>query len=103
MWTQSWRRLNKKGKEEGVVKKKARKATRVVRAIVGASIDELAKKRLAPKPKKTAAEEAALKEVKERNKAAKKAANAGPRGPSAGAAIPKIQKSAQNARGGSKR
>ena len=66
MWTQAWRRLNKKGKEEGVVKKKyvslcfpkfsifsffkcasssnyhrSRKAVRVQRAIVGASIDEV--------------------------------------------------------------
>jgi len=103
MWTQSWRRLNKKGKEEGVAKKKARKAVRVVRAIVGASIDELAKKRLAPKPKLSAAEEAALKEVKERNRAAKKAANSGVRGPTGGAAVPKIQRSVQNARGGTTR
>ena len=95
--------MNKKGKEEGAAKKKARKTVRVVRAIVGASIDELAKKRLAPKPKLSAAEEAALKEVKERNKAAKKTANAGGRAPGAGVNIPKIQKSAQNARGGSQR
>jgi len=95
--------LNKKGKEEGIAKKKARKTVRVVRAIVGASIDELAKKRLAPKPKLSAAEEAALKEVKDRNKAAKKMASAGGRAAGAGASIPKLQKSAQNARGGSKR
>ena len=41
MWTQSWRRLNKKGKDEGVAKKRSRKAVRVTRAIVGASVEEV--------------------------------------------------------------
>ena len=41
MWTQSWRRLNKKGKDEGVTKKRSRKAVRVTRAIVGASVEEV--------------------------------------------------------------
>jgi len=41
MWTQAWRRLNKKGKDEGVVRKKARKIVKAARAIVGASLDEV--------------------------------------------------------------
>ncbi len=41
MWTQAWRRLNKKGKEEGVVRKKARRVVKAARAIVGASLDDV--------------------------------------------------------------
>ena len=41
MWTQSWRRLNKKGKDEGIAKKRSRKAVRVTRAIVGASVEDV--------------------------------------------------------------
>mmetsp|Transcript_4027 Transcript_4027/g.4118 ORF Transcript_4027/g.4118 Transcript_4027/m.4118 type:complete len:156 (+) Transcript_4027:83-550(+) len=69
MWTQAWRRLNKKGKEDGIVKKKAKKAVKVQRAIVGASLEELKKKRMVTRPKNEATE-AALKEVKERQKTA---------------------------------
>ena len=61
MWTQSWRRLNKKGKDENLSKKKSRKAVKIQRAIVGASLDEI-KKKVAPKKSAvSAATEAALK------------------------------------------
>ena len=101
MWTQSWRRLNKKGKEEGVVRKKARKVVKAQRAIVGATLDQL-KLKVQITKKKDPATEAALKEVKERAKAAKKL-NTAPRGGST-VNIPKVQRSAQsNARGGTQR
>jgi len=96
MWTQAWRRLNKKGKEEGVVRKKSRKAAKVQRAIMGTSIDDLLKKRQATKPKSAEA----VKEVKEKVKKDKKAAGPKP----TGANIPKIQQTSRaNARGGSRR
>ena len=99
MWTQAWRRMNKKGKDENLGgKKKARKTIKVMRAIVGATVEELKLKRQATKPK-NAATEAALKEVKAAKKAAAKAA--GPRPTQVN--IPKVQRSAQNARGGAKR
>ena len=102
MWTQAWRRLNKKGKDEGVAKKKARKTVRVQRAIGSFTKEEIAAKKVAFKPK-DAATEAALKEVKERTKAQKKAASAATAN-KAMANIPKTQKQAQaNSRGGSKR
>ena len=41
MWTQSWRRLNKKGKDDGVSKKRSKKVARVQRAIVGVSLEEV--------------------------------------------------------------
>jgi len=61
----------------------------VQRAIVGASLDELKSKRQVTK-KTSAATEAALKEVKDRSKAAGKK-QTGPR--AAGASVPKNQKS----------
>ena len=100
MWTQSWRRLHKKGKDEGIVKKKSRKTVRVQRAIMGVTVDDLKAKRQLSKPK-SAATEAALKEVKEKTKAAKKAGGAA--GGANKAIIPKIQRSANSARGGAKR
>ena len=106
MWTQAWRRLNKKGKDEGVIRKKARRIVKVARAIVGASLDEIKNKRAAAAKaqKVSAAEAAALKEVKDRQKAgAKTATTKSPHGHMA-ANVPKHQKSATfNARGGSKR
>lgn len=99
MWTQSWRRLHKKGKDEGATKKKARKIVRVQRAVVGMTADEFKAKKQPTKPKSVATE-AALKEVKDRTKGKKSAGGA------AGAPkaiIPKIQRSAQDARGGAKR
>ena len=101
MWTQSWRRLNKKGKEEGATKKRTRKVVKAQRAIVGASLEELKKKRLSSKPQGVAAE-AALKEVKGRQKAAGGAKNYAT-GPRSKANVPKVQRSAANARGGAKR
>lgn len=99
MWTQSWRRLNKKGKDEGISKKKTRKTVRVQRAIAGMTVEDLKAKRQVSKPKSVATD-AALKEVKDRTKAAKKATAV-----SGGnkAIIPKIQRTANNARGGSNR
>lgn len=123
-WTQSWRRLNKKGKEEGILKKKyvpansdviqrqfnliylflfttfrARRVVKVQRAIVGATLEELSKKRQATKPVNVATE-AALKEVKDRSKTAKKAVVGAQAG---GANIPKVQRPIHNNRGGSRR
>jgi large subunit ribosomal protein L24e len=101
MWTQAWRRLNKKGKDEGVARKRSRKATKVQRAIQGVSIEDL-KKKIQPTKPKSAATEAALKEVKERAKAAKKTSTLN-KGPAGGANVPKIQRSGKNATGGAKR
>mmetsp|Transcript_52059 Transcript_52059/g.106141 ORF Transcript_52059/g.106141 Transcript_52059/m.106141 type:complete len:147 (+) Transcript_52059:37-477(+) len=84
MWTQAWRRLNKKARDDGVVRKKARRAVKVQRAIVGASLADLTAKRQASKPKPAKASAEATKEVKKRVK-----------GPQTGGAVrvPKNQKS----------
>ena len=80
-WTQSWRRLNKKGLDMGVQKKRRVKAIRIVRAVVGMSLEELAKKKQAKKPT-----DKSVKTVKDRK--AKRGGASGPRG---GASIPKHQ------------
>jgi len=84
MWTQGWRRLNKKALVDTIAKKRTRKNTKVQRSIVGVSLDQIKKVQSRKPHEKSAAREAALKEVKERNKkakAAKVAASKGPGGP----------------------
>ena len=69
---------------------RARKVVKVQRGIAGASIEDIAKKIQAKKPK-NAATEAALKEVKERAKAAKKSNAVARPGAGAGGQAPKVQ------------
>jgi len=99
MWTQAWRRLNKKLRDDNISKKRVRRAVKVQRAIVGASLEDLLKKKQATKPK-SAASDAALKEVKERSKAAKKTVAVRPAG---SASIPKTQKFAPDSKKGGRR
>ena len=70
VWTQAWRRLHKKGITETTTKKKRTRTGKVQRAVVGASLDDIKKKASQKSEVRTAAREAALKELK-----AKKAAN----------------------------
>ena len=96
MWTQSWRRLNKKGLDSGVTRKKSRKTVKIQRAIVGVSLDEIKKRTVSRKV--NVATEAALKEVKQRSKAVaakKKIVPIGGKG-----IIPKHQASNANKTGG---
>ena len=72
-WTQAWRRLHKKDQaREGAGKKKARKRTKFQRSVVGASIEEIRKRKTQTKEVRSAAREMALREVKSRKKAVKK-------------------------------
>ena len=94
VWTQAWRRLNKKGKDEGAARKKTRRTAKAQRAIVGASIEDIKKRRLAPKVKNVATE-AALKEVKDRKKSNAKQYSTGPR---TKVNVPKGQKSSASSK-----
>ena len=67
-WTQGWRRQNKKGKSELHAKKRVRKAAKIQKAIVGASLDDIKKRREERPEVRAIQREAALKEVKERGK-----------------------------------
>jgi len=78
VWTQAWRRANKKLRVEQVNRKKTKKTTRFQRAIVGASLDEIKKVRTQKHERKEAREKkmedmkAKAKELKEQRKAEKK-------------------------------
>lgn len=67
VWTQAWRRLHKKGLAETTQKKRTRRAAKVARAVVGASLEDIKKKAT----RTSAQREAALKEVKARKSVAK--------------------------------
>jgi large subunit ribosomal protein L24e len=71
VWTQAWRRLHKKGLSETSTKKRTRRANKVQRAVVGASLDEIKKKAAQKSDFRAAQRDAALKEVKQRKSANK--------------------------------
>lgn len=79
VWTQAWRRLHKKGITETTQKKRHRRANKVQRAVVGASLEDITKKASQKSDFRTAQREAALKEVKAR-KASNKAKSGGKKG-----------------------
>ena len=71
-WTTAWRRFNKKIKVDDVSKRRTKRTTRIQKAIVGMSLDEI-KRRRAEKPEERDKKmDAAKKEVKDRQKASQK-------------------------------
>ncbi|GMI54908.1 hypothetical protein TeGR_g6828 [Tetraparma gracilis] len=70
VWTQAWRRANKKGLSETLVKKRTRKVNKIQRAVVGASVEDIKKKAAQNTAFRSAQRDAAMKEVKEKKKAA---------------------------------
>lgn len=72
VWTQAWRRLHKKGLAETTTKKRTRRANKVQRAVVGASLEDIRKRATEKSSVRTAAREAALKEMKAKKATAKK-------------------------------
>jgi large subunit ribosomal protein L24e len=66
VWTQAWRRLHKKGLAETSTKKRARRTNKVQRAVVGISLDDIKKKASEKSSVRSAARDAALKELKAR-------------------------------------
>jgi len=71
VWTQAWRRLHKKGLTETTTKKRNRRAGKVQRAVVGASLDDIRKKAAQKSELRASARDAALKELKKRKEANK--------------------------------
>jgi large subunit ribosomal protein L24e len=76
VWTQAWRRLHKKGITEATTKKRSRRANKVQRAVVGASLEDIKKKAAEKSGFRSTQRDAALKEVKSR-KVANKAKSGG--------------------------
>jgi large subunit ribosomal protein L24e len=90
VWTQAWRRLHKKGITETSAKKRTRRANKVQRAVVGASLEDIKKKAAEKSGFRSQQREAALKEVKAR-KVANKTKSGGKNVPK-GAQFQKIPK-----------
>jgi len=81
VWTQAWRRLHKKGLSETTTKKRTRRANKVQRAVVGASLEDIKKRASEKSSVRSAARDSALKELKTRKTATKKSgAKSGPKG-----------------------
>merc|ERR1712194_145250 len=66
-WTQASRRFNKKIKVEDIQKKRTRRTTRVQKAVVGMSLDEIRRRRTEDTATRDKALEASKKEIRERN------------------------------------
>jgi len=77
VWTQAWRRLHKKGLSETTTKKRTRRANKVQRAVVGASLEDIKKRASEKSSVRTAARESALKELKARKTTTKKSGSKG--------------------------
>lgn len=77
VWTQAWRRLHKKGIAETTAKKRTRKANKVQRAVVGASLEDIRKKAAEKSGFRSQQRDAALKEVKSRKVTNKASAKGG--------------------------
>jgi large subunit ribosomal protein L24e len=65
-WTQSWRRYNKKGKVEEASKRRTKRTTRVEKAIVGLTLEEIRRRK--QNTEKKAIREQAEKELKDKKK-----------------------------------
>ena len=97
VWTQAWRRMNKKIKVEEITRRRTRKTAKIQKAIVGVSADDIRKKRNQKPTVRAAAREAALKEAKDRSKAKKTTkAEGGAKNVSKGGAAPRAQKKTGN-------
>jgi len=71
-WTTTYRRQHRKDQEQQVARKKRRSSARVVtRAVAGASVEVIAKKKAEKPEQRKASREAALRQIKERSKKAK--------------------------------
>lgn len=92
VWTQAWRRLHKKGLSETTTKKRTRRANKVQRAVVGASLEDIKKKASEKSSVRTAAREAALKEMKQKKSASKSKGSKGGNKPKGGSTFQKIPK-----------
>mmetsp|Transcript_22488 Transcript_22488/g.63721 ORF Transcript_22488/g.63721 Transcript_22488/m.63721 type:complete len:156 (-) Transcript_22488:122-589(-) len=104
VWTQAWRRLHKKGLAETTTKKRTRRANKVQRAVVGATLEDIRKKATEKSTVRSAQREAALKEVKSR-KTTNKAKSGGGRGAAPKGTFQKVPKhmGGKGKRGGTQR
>ena len=67
-WTQAWRRFNKKIKVDEISKRRTKKTTRVQKAIVGMSLEEIKRKRNEDEKERDKKLDVAKKDIKDRQK-----------------------------------
>ena len=65
-WTQAWRAYNKKIKVDDIQKKRYRKTTRIQKAVVGMSIEDIRRRKAESREDRDKAADVAAKEIKER-------------------------------------
>merc|ERR1712018_898827 len=65
-WTTAWRAYNKKIKVDDIQKKRSRKTTRIQKAVVGMSIEEIRRRKAESREDRDKANDAAAKEIKDR-------------------------------------
>merc|ERR1712045_307909 len=65
-WNMAWRAHNKKIKVDDIQKKRSRKTTRIQKAVVGMSIEEIRRKKAESREDRDKANEAYAKEIKDR-------------------------------------
>merc|ERR1712038_1033090 len=97
-WTLAWRAYNKKIKVDELQKKRTRKTTRIQKAVVGMSIEEIRRKKAESREDRDKAAEQLAKEVKDRKakqmqqkKAERGKQNKGPGGKAADKAIKNVK------------
>merc|ERR1711953_651267 len=104
-WTLAWRAYNKKIKVDDIQKKRSRKTTRIQKAVVGMSIEEIRRKKAESREDRDKANESASKEIKDRKQKAlqaKKAERSKQQKGGAKAADKAINKNVKPAKGGRK-
>merc|ERR1712139_350979 len=69
-WTMVYRKIHKKGLSEDTKRKRTRKTQKVTRAIVGASVEMITKRRTMKPEQRKSARDAALRKAKEERKKA---------------------------------
>merc|ERR1712117_1009964 len=75
-WTTAWRAYNKKIKVDDIQKKRSRKTTRIQKAVVGMSIEEIRRRKAESREDRDKANDAAAKEIKDRKAKAMQAKKA---------------------------
>ena len=102
-WTTAWRAYNKKIKVDEINKKRSRKTTRIQKAVVGMSIEEIRRRKAETREDRDKQNESAAKEIKDRKAKAlqaKKAERAKQQKVAGGKAAEKAVKKVQGGKGG---
>ena len=102
-WTTAWRAYNKKIKVDDIQKKRSRKTTRIQKAVVGMSIEEIRRRKAETREDRDAGNAKAAQEIKERKAKAlqaKKAERAKQQKAAGGKGAEKAVKKVQGGKGG---